>query len=232
VPPAGNLLLPVKRQVVAVFGGEDRGEKSGTRLAALQHRRQLRDDRGAMRLVAPDIAASHDPAAHVARRFVVELLGDLFVDLPPRSGFGAHFLRIEDDFHRGQRVEERLGDASFGFALTRWLRRAGRVSLQGADGVAGGFGLFCLFALQGEQQLPGVELFAARAEDPPHEQVDLFPQQLDLLRLARVFPAQGLVLFGEAGFQWRHFGHRGGGLLNHIFRDCASDRTRDDQLSR
>jgi len=70
-----------------------------------------------------------------------------------------------------------------------------------------GFGLFCLVALQGKQQLPGVELFAARAEDPPHEQVDLFAQQPDLLRLSRVLPAQGLVLLGEAGFQWRHLGH-------------------------
>jgi hypothetical protein len=52
-----------------------------------------------------------------------------------------------------------------------------------------------------------VSSFPARAEDPPHEQFDLFAQQPDLLRLSRVLPAQGLVLIGEAGFQWRRLGH-------------------------
>lgn len=119
IPPTGDLLLPVERQMVAVFRSEDRGEKTGPRLAAFQHRRQLRDDRGTMRLVAPDVAAADDPATDVSRRLIVQLPGDLFVDLPPRFGLGAHFLGIEDDFHAGQRVEERLGDASFGFALPR-----------------------------------------------------------------------------------------------------------------
>jgi hypothetical protein len=132
--------------------------------------------------LAPDVAATDDPAAHVARWFVVELLGNL-----------------EDDVDRGQRVEERLGDASFGFALPRWLRRDRRFSLQGDRGVAGGFGLFCLVALQGEQQLPGVP----RVLLPQRlvllgeaQEIRLLREKIDLL-VRRVFGASSEKLDPE-----------------------------------
>ena len=34
--------------------------------------------------------------------------------------------------------------------------------------------------MQHQQQLRGIQLLALRTEEPPHERIDLFPQQFDL----------------------------------------------------
>ena len=72
-------------------------------------------------------------------------------------------------------------------------------SLQDAGACAGGRVFFCAVipSLQQQHELVVIELFAAFAEDAPDKQVDLFLEQLDLLRLPR-------VLFSESGFQRRH----------------------------
>ena len=168
MPPFGDLLLPIKWQVIAVFGGEDRGEQTGSRFAALQHGGKLGDDGSALRGVDPRKALADDFVAHIARRLVIELLGDDFIDQAIRFRLGLHFFRHQHHLHSGQRVEQFIGDAALLLALARWLHGLLGFSLQGGEGVAGGFGLFCFSALQSEQKLVRIHLLAASPKHPPH----------------------------------------------------------------
>jgi hypothetical protein len=106
-------------------------------------------------------------------RFIVEPFADFLTDAPPLLGRGLHRFR-DDDFLDDRQV---LGQTRP--ALTR--RRLDRRAPWGLR--SHGLRSFSrrVKALKKQQQLLGIELLALRPKEPPHQRVDLFPQQFDFL---------------------------------------------------
>lgn len=76
-------------------------------------------------------------------------------------------------------------------------RRRGKGRLEGGRASHGlrGFSRR-IKSLQYQEQLPGIDLFALRTEEPFDQRIDLFPQQLDLDALPLVFRRRACELFG------------------------------------
>ena len=92
-------------------------------------------------------------------------------------------------------------------------RDFGDLSLQDGGIRAGGGDFLCplIPSLQQQQQLAFIQLLALCAEDAPHQQIDLFPQQFVFLTqlpvgLCELFMLllQGGHFFSQAGFEGRH----------------------------
>ena len=167
-------LLPVEWQVIAILTHDDLRQKSGSYNAAFQHRvGQCSDDRHCIEDAALHILRAHRAPAQEARRFIVEPFADFLANAPPVLRRGLHWLRHDDfldDF-------QMLGKPGASFTRRRLTRRAPwhlrHHALRGFSRL--------VHALQEQQQLRGVEFLAFRAEEPPHQQVDLLPQQRVLL---------------------------------------------------
>jgi len=105
-----DLLLPVKRQVVAIFAHYDLRQQSRRGHAAfLQAFRQRGDDRDRVHFPPMHIFAPDDPAAKELRRLVIKLLFDFRPDAPPVRRSRLH-LRWFNNFldHRQIRRPARL----------------------------------------------------------------------------------------------------------------------------
>lgn len=100
VAQLGDLLLRVMWKTVAMLRLEHGGEQADDGLAAHQHRRQIGDDRRAVRLVDPSVSRADELAAHILGGLVVELPGDLFVNFAPGLRIILHFLVLDDDLLR------------------------------------------------------------------------------------------------------------------------------------
>ena len=157
------------------------------------------DDRSRVRMVPPDIFAADQAAAQEPGGFVIQLLGDLLAHAAPGGRFGFDLCGFDHFIDRRKMLRQPGGaGAAFGGGVAG-SRPFFQFSLQDGGIRAGGRGFFCPLvpSLQQQHQLSLIKLLAFGSKDPPHQQIDLFPQQF-------VFLTQGGHFFSQAGFEGRH----------------------------
>ena len=171
-----DVLLAVTRQVIDVFSHDDGGQESwGGDAAFLQSFGQGRNDRRLLAPLAADIFAADQTTQQKPRGFIIKLLTDLRADQAVLLRGSLHLVRLEDFLHHRQILRPTLASRA-----ARLNGGSGRIGLLQRGGP--GFSLRDPGQLEQKQlQLGGIELFAARAEQTPHQSVDLLLHQTQML---------------------------------------------------
>jgi hypothetical protein len=119
---------------------------------------------------AVNVFATDHAAAQKTGRLVIQLLADLFPDAAPALRRGFHWVGINHLFHDGQVVGQPGCAFLAGTNGGRLRHGHGHHHLR-----RGGWR-----QLQEQLQLGRVKLLAAGAKHPPHQQINLLPQELIL----------------------------------------------------
>ena len=194
-----NLFLPVKWKVVAVFAHQDVRQQSGrSQSTLLQTFRQRRDERGAVQINAVNIFSANGSAAQKARRLEVQLLADFLADAAPALRCGLHRFGINDFLHHRQVVRQARR------ALFAGTNDGGLGFFDNGEGIVRGHKGW---QLQEQFQLRSIQSLTARSKHPPHQPINLLPQQIVLPTTLR----QGLAAFSQLAseffFAQRHSLH-------------------------
>ena len=203
MPRPGDFLLPVERQVIAELARDDDRQQTGTHFAAFQHHWKTGNHRRLIGCVDARIAPADDPAADVLRRNVIKLPGDLLAQQAVSFRLGQDLIRLHDHIDGRQRIKQFTGNATSAFSASSGTGR--RLGLEGLRRCLRTSRISGRSILKREQQLIGIQLLTAGAEDLAHEQINPFAKQLVLLHQPLSLQTQRLNLDGEAGFQGRHF---------------------------
>jgi hypothetical protein len=189
-----NMFLSIQGKMIGVFADHHLGQQTGGGQATfLQAGRQRRGDRRHILVGAMDERAADGAAPQKTRGLVIQLFGDFLADAAPGFRLRLHRLGVDDFLDDGQV----FGQPGLAFGLGPRQRHHD------------GFGWQRRFVFdgrlapgQGEQQLQltGREFLAAAPEHAAGEQINLLPEQLNLVprrrQLRFQFADSGLELGG------------------------------------